>query len=293
MNNNISGGHQKAFMWELTDTDEGASSNSPVSSIRSGYNAVARGPAVNARSSGNQASSMSTSAFGTRNEREEYICHSRAGICHFADQPPCSRLFLADPMHASALQSGGVEKEVYSKVPLAEAKCCGNSEAAASPVSGDETNAELEAGNPLLRGRAESKSELDGVEGEMEHRGIQRDASSSAEKGTDAGGEEQIEGEDSRSPRDAQSARTDETEAATPSRGASTMQGEDRTTQTRLDELSLLSFNAGLLEYKLCGLRVYQNPPFTQRRLHHIPGKLSFIRVPAMFTSLSFAFLLA
>lgn len=48
---------------------------------------------------------------------------------------------------------------------------------------------------------------------------------------------------------------------------------EDGEHRARLDELSLLSFNAGLLEYKLCGLRVYQNPPFTQRRLHHIPGR--------------------
>ncbi|CDJ42675.1 endonuclease/exonuclease/phosphatase domain-containing protein, putative [Eimeria tenella] len=272
MNNSTSGAHQKAFMWELTDTDEGTISSSPVSSIHSGYNAMARGSTVNARSSSNQISSMSTSAFGTRNEREEYICHSRAVNGHFANQPRCPRLFLSDPMHASALQSGGVEKEVYSKVPLAEAKCCENSEAATSPVSGDETNAELEAGNPLLR-RAEGKSELDGVEGEMKRCGIQRGVSS-ADKCTDAGGEEQRGGEDSRSPPDAQSARTDETEAATPSRGASTMQGDDRTTQTRLDELSLLSFNAGLLEYKLCGLRVYQNPPFTQRRLHHIPAAI-------------------
>ncbi|OEH74279.1 endonuclease exonuclease phosphatase domain-containing protein [Cyclospora cayetanensis] len=47
---------------------------------------------------------------------------------------------------------------------------------------------------------------------------------------------------------------------------------EDKGTSERLEELSVLSFNAGLLEYKLCGLRIYQNPPFTQRRLHHIPG---------------------
>ncbi|XP_026189759.1 uncharacterized protein LOC34620347 [Cyclospora cayetanensis] len=49
---------------------------------------------------------------------------------------------------------------------------------------------------------------------------------------------------------------------------------EDKGTSERLEELSVLSFNAGLLEYKLCGLRIYQNPPFTQRRLHHIPAAL-------------------
>ncbi|PFH37276.1 hypothetical protein BESB_037340 [Besnoitia besnoiti] len=42
----------------------------------------------------------------------------------------------------------------------------------------------------------------------------------------------------------------------------------------RVDTLNIVSFNAGLLEYRLCGLQIYQNPPFTRRRLTHIPVSL-------------------
>ncbi|PHJ17726.1 endonuclease exonuclease phosphatase family protein [Cystoisospora suis] len=41
-----------------------------------------------------------------------------------------------------------------------------------------------------------------------------------------------------------------------------------------VDTLNIVSFNAGLLEYRLCGLQIYQNPPFTRRRLSHIPVSL-------------------
>ncbi|CBZ53789.1 endonuclease/exonuclease/phosphatase domain-containing protein [Neospora caninum Liverpool] len=41
-----------------------------------------------------------------------------------------------------------------------------------------------------------------------------------------------------------------------------------------VDSINIVSFNAGLLEYRLCGIQVYQNPPFTRRRLSHIPISL-------------------
>lgn len=52
---------------------------------------------------------------------------------------------------------------------------------------------------------------------------------------------------------------------------------DTRSSDGRLNELTVLSFNAGLLEYKLCGMRVYSNPPFTQRRLVHMPRKRSSV----------------
>ncbi|KAF8820249.1 endonuclease/exonuclease/phosphatase family protein [Cardiosporidium cionae] len=41
-----------------------------------------------------------------------------------------------------------------------------------------------------------------------------------------------------------------------------------------VDTLTLLSFNTGLLEYRLFGAKLYQNPPFTQQRLLHLPAAL-------------------
>ncbi|KEP66859.1 UNVERIFIED_CONTAM: endonuclease/exonuclease/phosphatase family protein [Hammondia hammondi] len=41
-----------------------------------------------------------------------------------------------------------------------------------------------------------------------------------------------------------------------------------------VDSINIVSFNAGLLEYRLCGIQIYQNPPFTRRRLSHIPISL-------------------
>lgn len=41
----------------------------------------------------------------------------------------------------------------------------------------------------------------------------------------------------------------------------------------QLEKLTILSLNAGLLEYRLGGLTWYRNPPFTKRRLYHIARK--------------------
>eukprot|EP00918_Siedleckia_nematoides_P044529 GHVU01097369.1.p1 GENE.GHVU01097369.1~~GHVU01097369.1.p1 ORF type:complete len:395 (-),score=32.08 GHVU01097369.1:663-1712(-) len=41
-----------------------------------------------------------------------------------------------------------------------------------------------------------------------------------------------------------------------------------------IDKLSLMTFNAGLLDYKLCKVTLYQNPPFTNTRLQSIPVAL-------------------
>ncbi|KAK6588069.1 sphingomyelinase C precursor [Cryptosporidium xiaoi] len=40
------------------------------------------------------------------------------------------------------------------------------------------------------------------------------------------------------------------------------------------DQISFLTFNAGLLEYRLCGVKLYQNPPYTAHRLLQIPSAL-------------------
>eukprot|EP00923_Selenidium_pygospionis_P024073 GHVN01041803.1.p1 GENE.GHVN01041803.1~~GHVN01041803.1.p1 ORF type:complete len:126 (+),score=24.83 GHVN01041803.1:415-792(+) len=40
-----------------------------------------------------------------------------------------------------------------------------------------------------------------------------------------------------------------------------------------IDRMSLVTWNAGLLDYRLCGCTLYQNPPFTELRLAHIPRK--------------------
>ncbi|AFZ80198.1 hypothetical protein BEWA_030510 [Theileria equi strain WA] len=42
----------------------------------------------------------------------------------------------------------------------------------------------------------------------------------------------------------------------------------------RLESFSMLTFNAGLFEFRLFGMGLYHNPPFTTKRLKHIPGKL-------------------
>lgn len=40
------------------------------------------------------------------------------------------------------------------------------------------------------------------------------------------------------------------------------------------DRISFLTFNAGLLEYRICGVKLYQNPPYTSHRLLQIPSAL-------------------
>ncbi|KAJ1613086.1 sphingomyelinase C precursor [Cryptosporidium canis] len=40
------------------------------------------------------------------------------------------------------------------------------------------------------------------------------------------------------------------------------------------DKISFLTFNAGLLEYRVCGVKLYQNPPYTSHRLLQIPSAL-------------------
>ncbi|KAI4839301.1 hypothetical protein MKS88_001849 [Plasmodium brasilianum] len=45
-------------------------------------------------------------------------------------------------------------------------------------------------------------------------------------------------------------------------------------TKRMLKNLSFMSFNTGLLEYKICGICIYQNPPFISSRLLHIPFAL-------------------
>ncbi|CDI84241.1 endonuclease/exonuclease/phosphatase domain-containing protein, putative [Eimeria praecox] len=156
---------------------------------------------------------------------------------------------------------------------------CNASEAAVvAPSSCTETDVEGETANPLLQGEYHKESDI-GAQNETacvegEHRGGKMHAQS-APGGCTEGcvGPTQAPGENHSNPQDAQPT-TSGAEAAAPRGGVSWTQAEGRAYQARLDELVLLSFNAGLLEYKLCGLRVYQNPPFTQRRLHHIPAAL-------------------
>lgn len=46
---------------------------------------------------------------------------------------------------------------------------------------------------------------------------------------------------------------------------------------TTLDKLVLMTFNTGLLEYRMGGVTWYSNPPFTKRRLYHIARKIQFV----------------
>ncbi|KAK2197370.1 bifunctional Endonuclease-exonuclease-phosphatase superfamily/Endonuclease-exonuclease-phosphatase [Babesia duncani] len=42
----------------------------------------------------------------------------------------------------------------------------------------------------------------------------------------------------------------------------------------RLDSFSMLTFNAGLLEVRMLGMQLYQNPSFTEKRLKYIPREI-------------------
>lgn len=39
------------------------------------------------------------------------------------------------------------------------------------------------------------------------------------------------------------------------------------------DNFSILTWNAGLMEYKMCGMTCMANPPFISERLKRLPGK--------------------
>ncbi|CDJ46930.1 endonuclease/exonuclease/phosphatase domain-containing protein, putative [Eimeria brunetti] len=209
-------------------------------------------------------------------------CNPVVASGQFSSGAPLQRLFSTDPLHASAMPAGSSKHQTYSDVPRAAARelpelSTAPEAAAVAPVNRTASGV-VGTANPLLQGEyrkgsgSNAQEEAAHVEGEHVDGPVNTPAASSSHIGGCIG-ETQASGETTSSPQDAQPA-TGGAGAAAPSSGVSWTQAEGRVYQARLDELVLLSFNAGLLEYKLCGLRVYQNPPFTQRRLHHIPAAL-------------------
>lgn len=202
---------------------------------------------------------------------------------HFPNGSQQTRLFCADPLHASTMFPGSIKQQTHSNTPAVASgelvELCRASEAGVvAPLSCTETDVEEQTQNPLLQGDYRKRSDIGAQEetagAEGENGGISVLTSSASRRcvGSCVGptptankGVENLQG--------GQPAASG-LETGAPSGGASWPQAEGRAYPARLDELVLLSFNAGLLEYKLCGLRVYQNPPFTQRRLHHIPAAL-------------------
>lgn len=205
----------------------------------------------------------------------------------FSGVPSCRPSFLRGPRHASSAPSVPPQELNYSSMPL-EAQGCSLARhrdiepAVFSPLS-SEAELEADAENPLLPGRDRREkpevshdvpSAFASDPYETVPRGGSCGSSSVSEEfrksrlfgGKNAAGEPRRSSQDLR--------HVAATEAASSGNAVSWSLSEDRRVSARLDELSLLSFNAGLLEYKLCGIRVYQNPPFTQRRLHHIPCKV-------------------
>ncbi|CDJ36606.1 endonuclease/exonuclease/phosphatase domain-containing protein, putative [Eimeria mitis] len=220
---------------------------------------------------------------GSGGGRASSRCCSVVAADHSSGGTPVQRLFCADPLHASTICVGSFEQQTNSSVPGVAAGelpelCTASETGALAPLRRTETDVEDKTPNPLLQREYREGGDGGAEEGtacvEGEHRGGPTDTPSTS-RGRSGGcvGATQTPGKDASNLPDAQPAASG-VEAAAPSGGVSWTQSEGRAYQARLDELVLLSFNAGLLEYKLCGLRVYQNPPFTQRRLHHIPAAL-------------------
>lgn len=229
-------------------------------------------------SGGNSSSNSDRS--GSDSESISHSCYSSlSSECSFSSVRAARRGFFSEPVHASTVPFGTPQQQNCSTVPAADSKApqtgCRRSEPAASPSS-VETDVEAEAGNPLLPGRDRKGKKRVAREAtarlkESQHGGPYSSTSAAdGSRGDTFVNEQQVEGEDSSNPQVPRPPNA--AEATSAGGGIPWAAREDRGAQERLDELSLLSFNAGLLEYKLCGLRVYQNPPFTQRRLHHIPG---------------------
>ncbi|KAL8427981.1 hypothetical protein Efla_004239 [Eimeria flavescens] len=205
--------------------------------------------------------------------------------------------FLPEPLHAAAAPaSSPADRSVSCGFEEAAGRgVVGSSEthnaqaAASSPASSSETDTEAEAvDNPLLPRRSRknggpsrgsdfscrfisTSSDVTRRGSSAASGGSREDSSSHADAGRrgssvqkSGGGQEPLPSCGSEAASTAGDVPLSASAREVTSGGA----------EERLDELSLLSFNAGLLEYKLCGVRVYQNPPFTQRRLHHIPSAL-------------------
>lgn len=205
----------------------------------------------------------------------------------FSGVPSCRPSFLPGPLHASSAPSAPPQELNYSSVPVGVGGSSparhGDTEAAAFFPPSSEAELEADAENPLLPGRSRREKPEDshyvpsastGDPYETVSRGGSRRSFSAAGESRESRpfSGKYAAGEPRRSSQDPRHIAAAE---ATPTGNAvSWPLNEDRRVSARLDELSLLSFNAGLLEYKLCGIRVYQNPPFTQRRLHHIPCKV-------------------
>ncbi|KAL8448476.1 hypothetical protein Emed_003810 [Eimeria media] len=192
------------------------------------------------------------------------------------------RRFLADPLHAAVVPSEASQQQTSAPIASNAASEGDAALAAPSTPSSRETDTEGDAdNNPLLphRGKGGGKTPKSGAAAYVVPGSVQLvqgnsnaassskgDRLSTAETKTHESAPIGLSTQEQGPPCASETASTAGDMPAIPK--------EDVVAPERLDELSLLSFNAGLLEYKLCGLRVYQNPPFTQRRLHHIPAAL-------------------
>ncbi|KAL8273799.1 hypothetical protein Esti_002273 [Eimeria stiedai] len=234
-------------------------------------------PSLSSRSS----SDMTHASLGLEVEGPRH-----SGSSNFSGERPYSafpahRRFLADPLHAAVAPSRSPQQQASAPAALNAAGGGDNAQAAPSTPSSRETDTEGDAdSNPLLphRGREGRKTPKSGAAAYLEAGSVQLARSTSCAASSEKGDRLAAEIKSHKSAPKRLS--TQEQVPPCVSETASTagdmpvIPKEDVVGPERLDELSLLSFNAGLLEYKLCGLRVYQNPPFTQRRLHHIPAAL-------------------
>ncbi|KAL8437792.1 hypothetical protein ACSSS7_000673 [Eimeria intestinalis] len=234
-------------------------------------------------SSGNS-SDMTHASLGLEVESSR---HSRSSNI-LADYPysalSAHRHFLAEPLHAAVAPSESFQQQTGAPIALDATGGGEAAQVAPSTPCGRETDTEGDAdNNPLLprRGRDGGKTP-DSVAGAYLDPGTVQLVRNSSGAASSNRGDRLSTAETNSHDSAAKKSLSTQQEQGPPcaSETASTagdmpvIPKEDAVAPERLDELSLLSFNAGLLEYKLCGLRVYQNPPFTQRRLHHIPAAL-------------------
>ncbi|KAL8451161.1 hypothetical protein Emag_002878 [Eimeria magna] len=234
--------------------------------------------------------SLSSGSFSDRTHANlgvefEVSRHSRS--FNFSPERPNSALFahrhfLADPLHAAVAPSESSQQQISAPVASNAAGVGDEALPAPSTPSSRETDTEGDAdNNPLLphRGIEGGKTPNSGAAACLVPGSVQLVRGNPCAASSNRG--DRLPTAEPKTHESApKSLSTQELGAPCASETASTagdmpvIPKEDVVAPERLDELSLLSFNAGLLEYKLCGLRVYQNPPFTQRRLHHIPAAL-------------------
>lgn len=263
----------------------GNTTGSATSPVKSGPETT-HGTLVPPSPSPSGSGSSSTWAIGESAAHPEALCHayySTAEIGRLNDEGVACHRCVSEPMYGTATPFQPTHPQTHSSLPMdvaggALTVCRSSSRAVPSSLSGTETDTEAEADNPLLsrrdrvarkRGSHETTASSKSYQHDTFHSGCSAAGNTRSDLDVkERSGAGQLDS-DVDKPGLQSAAEADPT-----SEGMTGDSTEDGGATRRLDELSVLSFNAGLLEYKLCGLRVYQNPPFTQRRLHHIPAAL-------------------